>query len=178
MNILKNIVFVVLGLVALALIIALFIDGDFSFEQTVKIEAPIEKVWEHTSTLVDLNSWSPWVAKDRSTKHDISGTDGTVGAEACWDREYEDVGKSCQKITKIDAPNLFETNLSFERPQKSAVDGVVKLKAVDGGTEVTRGFSSTLPYPFRIMKLVMNLEKEVGEEFTQGMNTLKALSES
>ena len=87
--------------------------------------------------MAGLNSWSPWVAMDSSAKHDMSGTDGTVSAEACWDSEHEKVGKGCQKITKIEAPNLFETDLTFVGPRESVADRVVKLKAVNGGTEVT-----------------------------------------
>lgn len=177
MKILKTILKVIVAIIALALIVAIFIDGDFSYDKTVKIDAPIEKVWEHTSSLAGLNSWSPWVAKDPDAKHNMSGTDGTVGAEACWDSQHEEVGKGCQKITKIEAPHLFETDLTFVRPRESVAKGTVKLKEVNGLTEVTWGFSSTIPYPFRIMKLMMNMDEAVGKEFTSGMNKLKELAE-
>ena len=68
MNILKNIVFVVLGIVALALIIAIFIDGDFSYEQTVKIDAPIEKVWQVLSNFEHYEQWNPFTPKVELSK--------------------------------------------------------------------------------------------------------------
>lgn len=178
MKILKNLLKVVVGLILLALIVAIFIDGDMSFEKSVSIDAPIEKVWEHTNTLDGMDSWSPWVHKDPDAKAQKSGTDGTVGAESCWDSQNKEVGKGCQKITKIEAPNLMETAMTFERPNESEAVGYVKLKEANGGTEVTWGFQSEIPYPFRIMKLFMNLDEAIGDDFDWGLNKLKELSEA
>lgn len=178
MRILKSILKLIVGLLVLVLIVAIFVDGDFSYEKSVSIDAPIEKVWANTNTLDGMDSWSPWVAKDPNAKSTKSGTDGTVGAESCWDSEHPEVGKGCQTITKIDAPNLLESSMKFERPQESEATGYVKLAEVNGKTEVTWGFQSTMPYPFRVMKLMMNMEDAVGEDFAWGLNKLKELSEN
>lgn len=47
MKILKTILFIFLGLIALVLLVAAFIDGKTQYEKSVVINAPVEKVWVH-----------------------------------------------------------------------------------------------------------------------------------
>ena len=48
-------------------------------------------------------------------------------------------------------------------------------EAVDGSsTKVTWVFESKMPYPFNVMRLFMNMDKAIGEDFSVGLNNLKA----
>lgn len=51
MKILKTILLCILALVAIWLIAAAFIDGKCSYEKSISINAPIEKVWSNTNSI-------------------------------------------------------------------------------------------------------------------------------
>lgn len=156
---------------------ALFVSKDFDYETSVTIDAPIDSVWTHTSTLAGLDSWSPWKEMDPEMETDAGGIDGEVGAWQFWKSENTDVGSGKQSIVNIEAPYLFETSLEFYTPYDSEADGYVKLIITDDGTTAAWGFKSVMPYPFNLMKLIIS-EEEMDEPFLKGLNKLKALSEA
>lgn len=177
MRILKKILLVIAVLILLVLVVAAFVDGKIRFEKSVAINAPIDKVWTHVNSLAAMNTWSPWTDKDPEMKKTSEGTDGTPGARFCWESQKKEVGKGCQTIKSVSAPSLIETDLKFYTPYESDAQAFVKLEAAGSGTKATWGFNSEMPYPFRIMKLFMNMEKMIDPDFTLGLQRLKKAAE-
>ncbi len=177
MKILKIIGFGLLILIAIPLIIALFVSNDMNYEKSINIDAPIEVVWENVNSLSDLDKWSPLNEYDPNMQKKISGTDGTVGAKQEWESDVDEVGKGSQTITKLDPPNLIETDLKFYTPYESEAKGYVKLVEEGDNTLATWGFDSEMPYPFNVMKVFVDFEELMDEEFSKGLTNLKRLSE-
>ncbi|WP_018629655.1 SRPBCC family protein [Niabella aurantiaca] len=177
MRILKKILLAIVALILLVLLVAAFVDGKIKFEKSVAVNAPVDKVWPHVSSLAAMNTWSPFVSKDPAMKKTNEGTDGTPGARFCWESQRKDVGRGCQTIRSLNAPSLIETDLKFYTPYESDAQAYVKLEAAGTGTKATWGFSSEMPYPFRIVKLFMNMEKMMDPDFTTGLERLKKLAE-
>ncbi len=178
MKALKIIGIILAVIIGLPLIIALFVSNDFSYEQSITINAPIEQVWASTNSLEKMDEWSPWTAKDPDLEQSFTGTSGAVGSENCWDSQHPEVGAGCQTITKVEAPTLLESHLSFSRPNESEGDAYVKLAEKNGATEVTWGMVSELPYPFNLINLVMDAEAAMSGEFNKGLNRLKEIAEA
>lgn len=178
MRILKKILFALLAIIVLALIVAIFVDGNVKYEKSISINAPIEKVWGNVNSLAAMDKWSPWNSKDPAMKRTSEGVDGTPGAKFCWESEKEGVGKGCQTIKNLKAPELVETDLKFLTPYESEANAYVKLQPEAAGTKATWGFTSEMPYPFRIMKLFTNMEKMLDPDYTQGLQKLKEISEA
>ncbi|MEI6753229.1 MAG: SRPBCC family protein [Paludibacter sp.] len=162
-------------LISLVLIIAIFVPKEFVYEKTIVINAPVDSVWSNTATLSAMDKWSPWNDHDPNMKKEMSGIDGTVGAKQSWDGAI--VGVGSQTITKIQKPTLFETSLDFMKPHESHGKGYVKLVANGNTTKTTWGMSGSMPYPFNIMILFMNMEKSMGKDWDLGLSRLKKLSE-
>lgn len=177
MRIIKKILLVLAFIIALALIVAIFIDGHVKYEKSVNISAPIEKVWTNVNSLAAMGKWSPWLDKDPALKKTNEGEDGKPGAKFCWDSDKKDVGKGCQTIKSVNAPTLIETELKFLTPYESEAQAYVKLDSIGTGTKATWGFTSEMPYPFRIMKLFTNMDKMLDPDYTLGLERLKKLSE-
>jgi uncharacterized protein YxeA len=171
---LKTIGWILLIIIAVPLITALFITKDFNHEASIQINAPIESVWQHTSSLAGLDTWSPWTKIDPNMKSSISG-DGAVGAYQTWESEHKDVGKGKQTIVKIDAPNRLDTKLDFYWPHETEADAYIKLNKNGSGTEVIWGFKSVMPYPVNLLMLLPNTAME--EAFAEGLGKLKMISE-
>lgn len=173
---LKIIGIVLATIVGLILFIALFVPKEFAYEKSITINAPIDSVWANANSLAAIDKWSPWNDHEPNMKKEMSGTDGTIGAKQSWAGEI--VGKGSQTITRIEKPTLFETELVFIEPQESHGKGFVKLNTEGNGTKATWGMTGTMPYPFNIMILFMNMEKSMGKDWDRGLGRLKKLSEN
>lgn len=176
MKVLKYLGFGLLAVVLLVLVVALFVPKTFVYEKSVVINAPIDSVWVNTNSLSALDKWSPWNDHDPNMKKWSTGVDGTVGAVQGWDGEV--VGSGSQTIKTIQKPTLFETKLDFLKPHESHGEAYVKLVAEGSGTKATWGMSGSMPYPFNVMILFMNMEKSMGKDWDNGLAKLKSLSEN
>lgn len=171
-----KIIGIVLGsIVALILIVALFVPKSFTYEKSITINAPIDSVWQNVNSLGALDKWSPWNDHDPNMKKEISGVDGTVGAIQSWESKI--VGSGSQTIENILVPKLFETKLDFTEPHESHGNAYVKLESEGSSTKATWGMTGKMPYPFNIMNLIMNMEKNLGADWDNGLGKLKKLSE-
>lgn len=177
MKILKYIGLFIVGAIVLALVAALFVSNDFKYEKSIVINAPVDSVWLNINSLSALDKWSPWNDYDPNMKKSMSGTDGTVGAMQSWESPHEKVGKGSQTITKLVAPNRFESELKFYDPYESEAQAYVILEKEGDGTKATWGFKSDMPYPFNLMKVFMNMEDMMGEDWSRGLSKLKKISE-
>lgn len=110
-------------------------------------------------------------------KKSWEGTEGEVGETMIWEGN-DKAGKGKQTLTGINpSERRIDTQMLFLTPYESEANSSVILAAEGQGTKATWTFDSTIPYPFTIMKLFMDMEKMVGGEFQKGLNRLKAASE-
>jgi len=177
MRILYRILLFLAVVIALALIIAAFVDGHVKYEKSIEINAPIEKVWENVNSLSAMEKWSPWSSRDSAMKRSFEGRDGTAGAKFCWESEKKEVGKGCQTLKRLQRPNRVDTDLKFLSPYESDAQAYIILAPSGAGTKAVWGFTSEVPYPFRIMNLFTNMEKMLDPDYTAGLNNLKQICE-
>lgn len=177
MKTLKLIGIGIASLIALLLIVALFVPKEFTFEKTITVNAPIDTVWNYTSSLSGLDKWSPWNDHDPNMKKEMTGIDGTVGAMQSWISDVKEVGVGSQTIANIVKPSLFETKLEFEKPRESHGSAYIKLVSDGPSTKVTWGMKGKMPYPMNAMILFMNMGKMMGKDWDNGLDKLKQISE-
>ncbi len=103
------------------------------------------------------------------TKRNFEGADGAPGSKHSWEGEI--TGKGYQEIVSV-TPTRIETNLVFTDPYESKADVYFNLKESGSSTEVTWGFESEMPFPMNIFLLFGDMG--VGNDFQQGLETLKA----
>ena len=109
---------------------------------------------------------------------DFSGTDGEVGAINRWKGKKE-VGEGEQEITHIEEGSRIDSELRFLKPFKSTSDAYITTKEVDKDmTKVVWGFSGENKFPMSIMMLFMNMDKAIGKDFEEGLNSLKQILEN
>ncbi|MDO5654920.1 MAG: SRPBCC family protein [Flavobacteriaceae bacterium] len=178
MKIVKYTLFIILGIIGLLLIVALFVDGEIQYEKSIEINAPIEKVWENTNSMEDINRWSPWIDRDPGMHQSITGAPGTIGQSHEWASAKDDVGQGMQTITAIQPPNEIQTEIVFLTPYESRAIAYVKLSPIENGTQAIWGFNSVVPYPWRLSNLFMDMGTMLDPDYTKGLERLKSLSES
>lgn len=178
MKIVKRIVFFLLGFVALALIVALFVKKDYAVEREITINKPKQEVFAYVKYLKNQDNFSKWATMDPQMKKSYSGTDGTPGFVSAWESQKDSVGKGEQEIKKITEGERIDYELRFKEPMESTEQAYMITEAVDSShTKVKWGFYGKMKYPTNLMCLFMNIDEMVGPDFEQGLSNLKTIME-
>ncbi len=166
------------GIIALVLLAGLLAPRDMGSAKTMRIAAPRDQVWPRISNLRELDKWNPWSAKDPNIEQQFTGTDGQVGSQMHWQSKVRGVGQGRQEITALTPHERVDMDIEFIKPRTGIAKGAVTMTGEDGAVDVTWSFQSKMPYPFNALMLVMNFEKAMDKDFTEGLTNLKALCES
>ena len=167
-------IYVLLGILGLLVFLGLIAPKTYHVFRTIEINSPKAKVFPYLKFLDKQSEWSPWAKKDPNMKRKLTGTDGEVGAISYWNGNKE-VGEGEQEITKIIEGERVEGQLRFFKPWKSESDCYMNLaETTTGKSKVTWGFSGKNKFPFSIIMLFMSMDKMVGKDFEEGLQSLKS----
>ena len=178
----KKILGVLGGLILLAIIaiaVLVFVTpSDYRVEREVTINKPKADVMNYAKMIKNQNDhWGPWTKKDPNVKLSYNGNDGEVGFVSAWESSVEDVGVGEQEIKKI-TNNEIDTELRFKKPFESTSQAYMILdEASPTQTKVKWGFTGSFPKPLNLLLLTMDIDKEVGKDFNEGLTNLKAILE-
>ena len=169
--------YIIAGIVVLLLILAMIAPKKFEVSRDIEINCSKSKAFEYLKYVKNQDEWSPWKKKDPDMKQEFVGTDGEVGFISKWVGNKE-VGEGEQEIKEIIEGSQLNTELRFFKPWKSQSDAYIKVE--DIGEERCRviwGFKGKNKIPFNIMMLFMNMDKAVGKDFEEGLQSLKEILE-
>lgn len=175
MKALRTILYVIIGIVALFLIIALFLPSQARVERTIVIEKPTSTVY---GLIVDFNNykkWNPWSQMDPEAKGELEGQAGEPGQKWSWDGKV--VGKGSMTLVETVPNKMIKSELKFVEPFEAKSWDLWTFKPVQGGTEVVWANESDLDYPVgRYFGLFY--DGMMGPDFEKGLQNLKELAES
>ena len=171
------ILYIILGIIAALLIAGLHIPKGMKASREIVINKPNAEVFNYIKQLKNQDNYSKWGSMDPNMKKEYRGTDATVGFVSAWEGNKK-VGTGEQEITGIEEGRKLSTELRFIKPFKSVAQSSMTTEALsDNSTKVSWGFEGQMNYPMNIMKLFMNMEKSIGNDFSTGLNNLKVLLE-
>lgn len=174
MKILKRILIVILILIAIPLIVALFVKKDYAVEKEITINKPKQVVFDYVKFLKNQDKYSVWAMKDPAMKKDYKGTDGTVGFISSWESQNKEVGTGEQEIINIREGERIDLKLRFKVPFEAQDDAyMITESAGENQTKVKWGFKGAFSYPMNLMNLVMDMDKAVGKDLSEGLSNLK-----
>lgn len=177
MKILKKVLIIIAILIAIPLITALFIKGDYAVERSVVVNKPKQDVFNYLKYIKNQDNFSVWNQKDPGMKKDYKGTDGTVGFVYSW-KGNKEVGTGEQEIMKITEGERMDMQLRFKEPFEATDNAYLTTEpSGDNQTKVKWGFTGTMPYPFNFFCLFMDMDKEVGPDLQGGLDNLKRVLE-
>ncbi len=177
MRIVKRILLFIVSLIVIALVVALFVSKDLNVSKEVVINKPKQQVFDYIKLIKNQPNYSVWAKMDPNIKTSFTGTDGAVGFVNTWEGN-KDVGKGSQTITGIVEGEKLDTELKFIEPWPSTAKAFMNAKAInDSTTKVAWGFESKMAYPMNLMKLFMNMEKMLGDDYEKGLANLKNVLE-
>ena len=176
MKIVKIILLSLVGLIALALLAALFVPKSFTISYTQTINVPKQAVYDYVRILGNQTQYNIWVMADTNLNPEIIGTDGTVGAISKWNSSMDEVGEGEQKITLL-TPDRLELDLQFKRPFEGHAKVAYSFKAISANeTEITSEFYSEANYPINLPSYLFGkpmLQKALTQNVTNIKNILE-----
>jgi hypothetical protein len=171
------VLYIILGIIAAFLIAGLFIPKGMKATREIIINKSNAEVFNYIKYLKNQQNYSKWASMDPDMINEFSGTDGQAGFTNSWEGNKK-VGKGEQEIKGIVEGKQLITELRFIKPFKSVAKSTMSTEAVsENSTKVTWGFESQMNYPLNLMKLFMNMDKAIGDDFSIGLNNLKVLME-
>lgn len=171
------VLYIILGLIGALLVAGLFIPQGMKATRDIVINKPSAEVFSYIKYLKNQQNFSKWATMDPNIKNEFRGTDGTIGFVNSWEGNKK-VGQGEQEITGIEEDKQLTTELRFIKPFKSVAKSTINtVSANENSTKVSWGFEGEMNYPMNVMKLFMNMEKAIGDDFTIGLANLKAVLE-
>jgi effector-binding domain-containing protein len=171
MKTLKRIFFILIAVVALALIIAYLLPRHAHVERTLLIKAPADQIFVQINTLKNWPNWSPWHKKDPNMGVEYLNSDKGVGARYEWKSVNKDIGNGSLTITKSIPYDSISTEMDFMDNGKASGDFIFTKS--DSGTLVKWTMDSDLGWNpiYRYFGLMM--DRMVGPDFESGLLSLK-----
>lgn len=167
------ILYILLGIVLLVVILAIVAPKSYDVHRSILIDKPKEMVFDHVKLIRNHKIWSPWNLKDPNMTLTYEGTDGEEGFISRWEGN-KDVGAGYQTVINIVPNERMDNHLVFLKPWKSESNGYYIFEdAAPGQTKMTWGFKGKNKFPATLFMLLYNMDKVVGKEFKEGLQTLK-----
>ena len=178
-KILLGLLALIVLLIGVIVVLAMTVSGDYRVEREITINKPKSEVFDYVKMLKNQNEWGPWAKRDPAIKLDFRGTDGTPGFVSAWKSEKEDVGSGEQEIKKVVEGERIDSELRFKEPFESTSNAYMTTEATgENQTRVKWGFTGTMPRPMNLMLLAVDMDKEIGKDFDEGLANLKRILEN
>jgi hypothetical protein len=148
----------------------------FTVQRSASIKAPPEKIFRFINDFHQWGVWSPYEKIDPDMKRNYGPITAGKGATYGWDGN-KNIGAGSMEIVDAPAPQRVTIKLDFMRPFEAHNVAEFTLRPAGDATNVTWTMRGPVPYFFKIVHLVMNMDKMVGGQFDQGLANLKAAAE-
>ncbi|TDX01785.1 SRPBCC family protein [Dinghuibacter silviterrae] len=180
MTLIKRILWVLAALLLLIILVSFFLPGTVHVERAKVIKAPPATVFSVVNNLRTYNDWMPWNRKDPNMHQTFGDKDSGQGASYSWTSTDKEVGNGTLTITESVPDKKVVTALDFGDMGTSM--GGWNLSPVDSGTMVVWYMDSKMTGKNVFYSLVgkymgLFMDKMVGPDFEQGLDSLKSISE-
>ena len=172
-KIIKWLLIVVLGLIAVLLAGGMALPSGYSVTREIVIDAPVERVYGLVASPRAWKQWTVWNRRDPAMQIQYTGPETGAGAEWSWKSASEGEGR--MTFTQVEPLQHIAYQLRFAGYEPSTGD--MRFAAEGHATRVSwtmQGDMGRNPL-MRWMALAMN--PMVGKDFEAGLANLPALAE-
>jgi hypothetical protein len=166
------------AVVALILITGFFLPKEYALSRTVTIQRSNADVYNYVKYLKNQANYNVWAQMDPNQITTYTGEDGQVGFTSAWNSQVDSVGAGAQTIVAMNEGASIDYEIIFTEPFESTMQTAMLFEPLDSNsTKLTWNFRGDMNYPFNVMLLVYDMEKTLGKDLQQGLNTLKEILE-
>lgn len=167
---------VVVGLVAV-LAYASTKPNTFRVARSTVIKAPPEKIYALIEDFQKWRGWSPYEKLDPAMSRTYGGPVAGLGATYAWSGDGK-AGAGRMEIVRAQAPTELDIALDFTKPFEAHHKAAFVLAPEGDATRVTWSMEGASPFMFKVMSLVLDMDKMIGKDFEAGLASLKAEAEA
>lgn len=138
----------------------------------IAIKASPEKVFSYIDNRTIANSWNPFLQRDKSAKITFEGPESGVGSSTIWDGGKE-LGKGRATVTEVVPHQKLMVRLEYQEPFTMTQEATYLLRQEGDQTIVTWKVGGHGSFLARLMCFFIDMEKMVGDTFTEGLTELK-----
>lgn len=173
---LTTVILVILALIAALLLYAATRPDTFTVQRNTVIAATPEKVFALIDDYRAWTAWSPWEHKDPAMRREYGANTRGVGASYAWEGD-KNVGKGSMTTLESAAPSKLQLRLDFEKPFKAHNTVTFTVTPEAGGTRVNWKMEGPVPYFFKIMHMLCDMDEMCGRDFEAGLAAMKTVAE-
>ena len=186
--VLKKILLGLGGLVVLAVVVVLVLAAmkpdTFSVERSVTINAPSAKIIPLVTNFRNWVLWSPYEKPDPNMKRTYGNETAPIymGINSTYEWQGDsNVGEGRMRIAEVkllkDETDIL-IKLDFIKPFEAHNDAVFKFVATTPTTtQVTWTMTGPVTFFPKIIHVLIDMDKMIGSQFSEGLESLKALAE-
>lgn len=172
-NVIKAIVFFVMGLTVIFYGGAYMLPGEARVERSVVIAAAPDRVYAIAADLRRFPEWSPWVETDPKTQFSFEGPAEGAGQVMRWVSANPMVGSGTLTVTAAEPGARLATQSDYTGFGTS--DATMTFAPEGDGTRVTWVFHSWLPGVVDRWA-GLGIDSSVGAEYEKALARLKTLA--
>ena len=148
----------------------------FRVQRSARIKAPADKIFPLINDYRNWPQWSPYENRDPDMKRTFSGAASGKGAKYAWEGN-RNVGSGAMEIIDTAPPNKILIKLDFMKPFEAHNIAEFTLEPRGDATNVTWAMHGPVPLIGKVMHMVMDMDKMVGNDFAAGLEKMKAAAE-
>lgn len=171
----KSIAIVLVVLIVGLLAYATTRPDTFAIQRSITINATPAQLHPLLTDLRQLNTWNPYARKDPNIQLSYRGA--ASGPGAAYDfKGDKNVGSGSITINDVQ-PTKITMTLDMTAPMACHNTIEYTLQPRGNQTEVTWAMHGPSPYIAKLMGVVFNVDRMVGQDFETGLASLKARAE-
>ncbi len=163
-------------LIAIVLILAAMRADTFRVQRSIDINAPAEKIFPLINDYKHWGSWSPYEKLDPAMQRAFSGAPSGKGSVYEWNGN-KNVGHGRMEILDTTPSSKVVIKLDFFSPFEAHNTAEFTMQPKGNATNVTWAMQGPVPYMMKIMHMFMNMDRMCGDQFQQGLTSMKAVAE-
>ncbi|MEJ0074879.1 MAG: SRPBCC family protein [Alphaproteobacteria bacterium] len=173
----------IVGIVVVVLIVAVLAvvayastrPDAFQVQRSARIKAPPDRIFPLIADYKNWPQWSPYEGRDPDMKRSFSGAASGKGAKYAWEGN-KNVGSGEMEIIDT-TPNKILIKLDFIKPFEGHNIAEFTLEPQGDTTNVTWAMDGPVPLIGKVMHMVMDMDKMIGNDFAAGLDKMKAAAE-
>jgi hypothetical protein len=151
--------------------------SEFRIVRTATIPAAAPVVFAQVNDFHHWEAWSPWAKIDPAMKQAYEGAPAGTGAIYTWTGN-DQVGEGRMTVTESRPNELVRVKLEFFKPFAATSTSEFTFKPEANQTLVTWSMAGENTFICKAIGLFMDMDKEVGGQFAQGLAQLKSAAEA
>lgn len=173
---LKTILIAITVIIIVLVVIVAMQPSEFRIERTATVSASAPAVFAQVNDFHNWEAWSPWAKRDPAMKTTYEGAPAGTGAIYTWAGNHE-VGEGRSTIIESRPNELIRITLEFVKPFAGTNTAEFTFKPEGDHTAVTWSLYGSNNFMAKAVGLVMNMDDMVGNDFEQGLASLKSVTE-